>query len=108
MGLSLKVLGGTPRHGDSLCFSCQQAHVIQGQAVSDLTVFCNNYFDKPMRIQRPVAECTEFQRKNSQDRNEMERIAWILETKKGKFEGFYQPAVHKHRAKTEEIDDPED
>lgn len=108
MGLQLKIFQGTPQHGRSLCFECSNAHIIQGQAVSDLRVRCSASWDNPIWITRPVSECNEFERRMSQNKNEMEKIAWILETRKGKILGFYSAVEHKHRARTEEIDDPEE
>jgi hypothetical protein len=109
MGLKLKVFQGTPDHsGPGLCFGCRYAQVIQGQQISDLTVWCEAHFERPKRIPRPVVSCTDFKRRDEQTRGEMEKIAWILESKRGKVIGFFQPAEHKYREKTEELDDPED
>lgn len=105
----LKVQGGTPIHGErSLCFTCAEAHVLQGQAVSDLTVICRATYDHPLTLTKPVVECSEYVRKNSQDRRDMERIAWILETKKGRPIGFVTPLEHKHRSRNGDVDEPEE
>lgn len=109
MSLRLKVHGGTPIHGErSLCFSCRHGQTIQGQAVSDLTVFCHINFEHPLRMPRAVVECTDYSRKTGQSRKEMEKIAWVLETKKGRPIGFFNPTEHKYRVKVEELDEPDE
>lgn len=109
MSLRLKVHGGTPIHGErSLCFSCRHGQTIQGQAVSDLTVFCHINYERALRMPRAVVECTDFSRKNDQSKKEMEKIAWVLETKKGRPIGFFNPIEHKYRAKSEDLDVHED
>src|SRR6267378_6772920 len=100
MGLNLKVRGGTPIHGErSLCFSCRNSQVIQGQAVSGLRVFCQAVYQEPLQMLRPVVECSDWARRTDQSKKDMEKIAWVLETKRGKPIGFVSALEHKWRAK---------
>lgn len=109
MSLKLKVYQGTPIHGErSLCFGCTNAQVVQGQQVSDLTVTCFLSYEKPVRMSRAVVECSDFRNRKDPSRKDMERMAWILETKKGRPIGFFSPTEHAYRAKAEDLDEPEE
>jgi hypothetical protein len=109
MGLRLKVHGGTPIHGErSLCMGCRHAQVVQGQQVSDLRVWCAVIFDNPKPMHRAVVECSDYARKTDQSRKEMEKIAWILETRKGRPIGFVSALEHKYRVGKEDLDEPEE
>lgn len=105
MSLLLKVIEGTPIHGGkSLCFSCRESHIVQGQQMSDLTVRCDAFYQAPVYIKRPVVECNQYASKASNTRGEMEKIAYILETKRGRPIGFFHPLEHKERMKEGKAD----
>lgn len=110
VSISLKVIDGTPQHSEknSLCFRCRNAHVKKGMQASDLTIHCLVSYENPVPIRKPIVECTEFSERTGQTRKEMEKIAWILETKRGRPIGFFNPLDHKWRAKSGEVDDEDD
>lgn len=105
MSLHLKVFDGTPKHEGSLCFGCVHSQVVKGQQVSDITVYCQVCCEFPRVVPKPVAECSEFRRKTDGTRDQMEKMAWILETKKGRPIGFVNPIEHKYRVKDGTVDD---
>ncbi|SRR6266702_3088608 len=109
MSVSLKIINGTPNHGEKpLCFRCRNAHITKGQQVSDIRIRCLTNYEQPIWIRKPVIECSEFEEKTGHKRSEMEKLAWILETKKGRPIGFFNPLEHKWRAKSGEADEDDD
>lgn len=97
MSLRLKVIDGTPDHSKSLCLKCDNGAVRKGQQVSDITIHCRVCCERPMPITRPIVECTEFRERHNNTRTQMERIAWVLETKRGRPIGFFNPTEHTKR-----------
>ena len=77
MGIHVK--NGTPMHGPSLGDSCSRAHIAKGYRATEVLVICDAlYRDHPVHF--PVRECTHYLDKNRRDFEEMEKIAWIIET----------------------------
>lgn len=79
--LSVKVKNGTPLHGASLCDSCSWAHNVYGYRESEKISICQNVSPN-VRVPYAVRECTEYRNKQQPTRYDMEKIAWILLTKK--------------------------
>jgi hypothetical protein len=77
----------TPDRG--LCGTCRSAHIRDGDRFADTQIFCNEMPGE--RVRFLVRSCSEYARKNEQDRYEMEQIAWVLEVKKGRVIGFRPP-----------------
>src|SRR2546425_7635677 len=98
MSIRIKVIDGTPIHsGNSLCHRCEEGQIIKGQQVSDETVICHESYYRPFRIIRPVVECNRFRERMTKSKGEMEKIAWVLETNRGRPIGFFNPIEHKYR-----------
>jgi hypothetical protein len=77
--MGIHVRNGTPMHGPSLCDSCSRAHIAKGYRATEVLVLCDAlYRDHPVYF--PVRECTHHLDKNRRDLEEMEEIAWILDT----------------------------
>lgn len=95
-------------HGErSLCFGCRNGQVVKGLQASDLSIRCMAAYEQVIYIRKPVAECSEFSERTGQTRKEMEKIGWILETKKGRPIGFVSPIEHKWRADSGVVDEDE-
>ena len=66
-------------YGPSLCESCSRAHPAKGYRATEVAVICDAlYRDHPVLF--PIRECTHYLDKNRPDLEEMEEIAWIIET----------------------------
>lgn len=108
--MSIKVRGGTPYHGgNGLCHSCKFSHVFRGAADSDTTVFCHfGAAFNPLRIHKPIVECSDYANKLEKDKYELEKIAWVLATKNGKPIGFISSREARFKSKSGDIDKFED
>lgn len=103
--IEMKVQGGTPFHGNSLCSTCHNAHRIQGMAVSEETVFCNaNGHSK--KIPYPISKCSEYSDERLPTLYEMREIAWQIVTKSNRTIGFVSAKEFK-KMKYEMEDDDE-
>lgn len=67
---------------ESLCRSCYWAHIQRGFRESEETVFC--CFSKFRPVPFKVADCTDFHNKTVPTREQMERIALIIPTKRAR------------------------
>jgi len=77
--VTIKVKGGTPQGGDTLCRTCSYGHLIKGFRATEEEVFCR-YFYLERQIYFPVSECTFYEDRRLASKREMEDIAWILRT----------------------------
>jgi len=77
--VTIKVSGGTPQGGGTLCQTCSYGHQIKGFRATEEEVFCR-YFYLEREIRFPVSECTFYEDKRLASKKEMEDIAWILRT----------------------------
>lgn len=85
--IELKVHGGTPIHGTSLCNTCRRAHRIQGMADSqEIVLCCGGSAEK--RINFPVASCSLYDDQRVPSLYEMKEIAWQIVTKPDRQIGF--------------------
>lgn len=84
----MRVVKGTPIHGESKCLSCQNAMVIQGYAETQQQIVCTYARSRLMPF--PVASCSCYEQKNTLDLHAMMQMAYILESKEGKY-GFRRP-----------------
>jgi hypothetical protein len=91
MSYNFKVLGGTtPKSGKSLCLSC--AHVARrlGQNMEE-EIHCGSYsFDNHSRTLVPfrVSECSDYRSFNSPSREDMDKLAWIVQVRTRGAVGF--------------------
>ena len=77
--VTIKVRGGTPQGGSTLCQTCSYGHLIKGFRATEEEVFCR-YFYLEREIRFPVSECTFYEDRRLASKKEMEDIAWILRT----------------------------
>jgi hypothetical protein len=88
---NIKVKGGTPRHGDTLCRSCSNAQIIKGFSASQEIFYCDHLYPKrPLPF--AVSECTMYLDKQLDTVDGMEKIAWFLTQKTGRCVGFVNAA----------------
>jgi hypothetical protein len=88
--ITIKVQGGTPQGGGSLCTTCRHVTRIRGVNNQSL-VHCGVLQDKPITFE--VAECNRYMNANQPALYEMEEIAWRIVTKgAGRVVGFVNPS----------------
>jgi hypothetical protein len=68
--------------------------IVRGEAFNQSMTKCHALDEW---ITFPVRDCSSYQIKNSQNLYEMQRMAWIIEQKKGSFIGFLSPLDAKKR-----------
>ena len=78
-----------------LCHTCKHAH-IRSFDTGKQEVICGR-LDVNALMPRPVVECTMYEEKGTMDEWDMEKIAFVLETKKGKPIGFLSPTEYKEK-----------
>lgn len=78
----------TPDRG--LCGTCAMAHIREGDRFSETVIQCSES-GRSGRVTFLVRSCSDYARRNDLDKYDMEKIAWILEVKKGRFIGFRPP-----------------
>lgn len=79
--VNIKVNNGTPVSGTSLCYSCDWSLVMKGFRDSDEIVYCLRPYPD-IRIPFPVRECSGYFDKNAASKEDMEKMAWILLSKR--------------------------
>jgi hypothetical protein len=86
--VTIRVKGGTAQGTETLCVTCRRAQIVKGFRVSEEKVFCRSFLrDRP--VQFPVNQCSDYDDKRLPSKHDMEKIAWILLTKKaGRTIGF--------------------
>jgi hypothetical protein len=86
--VTIKVKDGTPEGGQSLCTTCRWAHIVKGFGVSQEKIHCCWLAYNPP-VPFPVSQCSSYDDKRIPSKRDMEKIAWILMTKKaGRTIGF--------------------
>src|SRR5690349_7685405 len=76
--MNIIVTGGTAKSGPNLCESCAHAVVVKcytGQVRGIHCMFTGG------KIHFPVYSCSKYAHGNSTDLNEMQKIAWIVESR---------------------------
>jgi hypothetical protein len=79
--VTIKVKDGTPEGGQSLCTTCRWAHIVKGFGVSQEKIHCCWLAYNPP-VPFPVSQCSSYDDKRIPSKRDMEKIAWILMTKK--------------------------
>ena len=89
MSLHIKVHDGTMR-GDmkSLCDTCRWAKVTAGYREKDRLVHCGACKANNALVPFPVARCSEYDKKGSMLKSEMENIALIIDPERVHVCGF--------------------
>lgn len=91
MALQIKVSGGTPLSGKSLCATCKHASTVIGQNCEEV-VLCHLFGDGGQgRVPFRVATCSRYHPSNVAWLHEMEQMAWIVQAKKRGPVGFDSP-----------------
>jgi hypothetical protein len=86
--VTIKVKGGTPEEGVSLCVSCSWGVVRKGYRASEEEVFCR-MIEPNTRVPYTVQECSAYSDRRIPSLYFMEKTAWVLLTKKaGRTIGF--------------------
>lgn len=98
MSLSIKIHGGTPKLGKSLCHTCKQAKIVRGQNCEERIICAAGLFDTGALVGKgsgvvtmKVAECGKYHPMNMPWLWEMEEMAWIVEARRRGQSGF-QPS----------------
>ena len=86
--VTIRIKGGTPQGVETLCVTCRWAHIVKGFGVSQEEIRCRFLmYDPP--VQFPVSQCSSYDDKRLPSKCDMEKIAWVLLTKKaGRTIGF--------------------
>ncbi len=79
--VTIKVKGGTPEEGVSLCVSCSWGVVRKGYRASEEEVFCR-MIEPNTRVPYTVQECSGYSDRRIPSLYFMEKTAWVLLTKK--------------------------
>lgn len=78
------------KNESGLCGTCRFGHVMRGERLADHVIACAN-FHPVQTIRFVVQQCSDYKSTTTQTRHDMERVAWVLEVKKGKPVGFRPP-----------------
>ena len=73
-----------------LCHGCRKSHITKDDRGESLTT-CIANSSQPRVIRRPIVECDRHEEMGTISNWEAEKIAWILEVKKGQVIGFKPP-----------------
>jgi hypothetical protein len=74
------IRNGTPLHGKSLCETCLNAHIERGYRESEEMVHCQATYPDH-RVLFRIRECSSYTEKKRQTLYQMEKVAWVLDTK---------------------------
>jgi hypothetical protein len=87
---------------DSLCNTCSNGVQIRGMRLGEEKTLCHALPDSHAQITYPIEFCSSYQRRNTQNIHEMNRIGWVIEIKKGQFAGFHDPEAVKKKGLAKE------
>lgn len=76
MSGTIKIKGGLPPEGESLCKTCRWVHMQRGFRESEESIFCNFTSLRPINFK--VAECTDFESRMLPQRWELEKMALLI------------------------------
>jgi hypothetical protein len=86
--VTIEIKDGTLKGAESLCVTCRWAHIVKGFNPSQEELLCNALRNHP-KVRFPVSQCSSYDDKRIPSKWDMEKIAWILLTKKaGRTIGF--------------------
>ena len=90
--MSVKVKGGTPVYGPSLCETCERALTVKGYRENEKLVVCQAMWPE-REVKFPVQECSGYASKGRESLDEMKKIAWMLQPRGPKRQaGFVAPS----------------
>ena len=76
-----------------VCRGCENAQIMRRGLQT--TVLCHAVYTNPYTIRRPLDYCSEFTEREGQTRNDLEKIAYVLEQGKNRKMGFVPPSKRK-------------
>ena len=86
--VTIKVKDGTPQGAETLCVTCRWARIVKGFSLSQEEIHCGWLRRNPL-VRFSVSQCSTYDDKRLRSKCDMEKIAWILLTKKtGRTIGF--------------------
>ena len=90
MALQIKIHGGTPKAGKTLCATCKNAKTVKGQNCQEI-IFCGSLTFPHHVVPFKVSECGSYHPSNVPWMHEMEEMAWKIEARKRGPVGFNDP-----------------
>lgn len=111
MSVQIKVKGGTPDSGKTLCLTCKHATIVRGQNMEEV-ILCDSAFYGTNGahgsgiVPFKVAECTDYQLKTQPDKHEMEAIAWQITPRKRGQKGFQAAPAEGEKTEMEVVIQP--
>ena len=82
MSTTIRVKGGLPPEGETLCRTCRWVHMQRGFRESEEAVFCN--FTMLREVRFKVAECTDFESRSLPQQWELEKMALLINVPKAR------------------------
>jgi len=76
MSGTIKIRGGLPPEGESLCKTCRWVHMQRGFRESEEAIFCN--FANLRSVTFKVAECSDFENRSMPQQWELEQMALLI------------------------------
>ena len=76
MSGTIKIKGGLPPEGESLCKTCRWVHMQRGFRESEEAIFCNFTNLRPVRFK--VADCSDFESRSVPQQWELEKMALLI------------------------------
>lgn len=104
MSTTISVRSGTVMGQQSLCRTCRHAHIQVGYADSEEEVRCGYFYGQPRLVSFAVSQCTGFLDKLMPTLYEMQKIAFVIDVRKGSVNAGFGGGILKI-AKPEEDDD---
>lgn len=93
MSLQIRVHGGTPKSGKSICHTCKHAKIVRGQNCEERIIcsaglWANSMISAMGVVRFRVAECGSYHPSNMPWKHEMEEMAWMIEARRRGPSGF--------------------
>ena len=86
--VTVKIKDGTRQGSASLCVTCRYVHIVRGFSASEQQVRCQGVWPSQL-MHFPVSQCSSYDDSRLPSKGDMEKVAWILLTKKtGRTIGF--------------------
>jgi hypothetical protein len=106
MSTTISVRNGTAVGSESLCRTCRHAHIQVGYADSEEQVRCGFFYEDPRLVSFAVSQCTDYLSKLAPTLYEMQKIAFVIDLKKGNpLAGFGGAAFKVTKPETDEDDE---
>ena len=83
MSISVTVRNGTAVGQESLCRTCRHAHIQLGYSESEEEIRCGYFCEQPRLVPFAVNQCSDYLSKLVPTLYEMEKMAFVLDVKKG-------------------------